>query len=315
MTRDSDARARAVHSRDMRAVRDILRALRGVEADLAEDIRRLLALMRGARPGSYAGPEAKALVRTASRMLPMAQAVRASAELDGPVTNRRLIRLLSRAYVPEMERAYRDGLRPYTRRAAEETVARESYELAKRVGVAVEVPVPDWTDGQGDDIARRTSPAKALGEEVADMAEGMAAEGRTPDEVADAVAKGTGTEAWRTRRTVRTAVTEAGTEASHVFMASVGIERYRVVCTLDEVTCPTCGAMDGREFDVSETRIGRTAPDFHPNCRCTTVAVIDRETMAELRASGLARAARDSRGGHVEVDPEMTYGEYRERYL
>ena len=49
-----------------------------------------------------------------------------------------------------------------------------------------------------------------------------------------------------------------------------GVSEVELVCTLDSVTCPKCGALDGTVIKETEMRAGVTAPPFHPRCRCTT---------------------------------------------
>lgn len=48
------------------------------------------------------------------------------------------------------------------------------------------------------------------------------------------------------------------------------IDRYRWVATLDSRTSPTCRTLDGQEFELGKG----PRPPIHPNCRSTTIAVI-----------------------------------------
>lgn len=49
------------------------------------------------------------------------------------------------------------------------------------------------------------------------------------------------------------------------------VKRYRFVATLDTVTSRVCRTLDNQEFEFGEGPI----PPVHPNCRSTTIAVLD----------------------------------------
>ena len=55
----------------------------------------------------------------------------------------------------------------------------------------------------------------------------------------------------------------------------LGIEKYQYYTQADEITCETCGPMNGLIFPISAYEIGVTAPPIHPNCRCYTVPLMD----------------------------------------
>ena len=58
---------------------------------------------------------------------------------------------------------------------------------------------------------------------------------------------------------------------------TAGITKYRWLCNEDERTCPECSAMDGKVFDIDSGIL----PILHPNCRCSTIAVIDINEVSE----------------------------------
>jgi len=73
----------------------------------------------------------------------------------------------------------------------------------------------------------------------------------------------------------------ARTELMHVQNQSAldkykeaGIEEYEILVADDERTCDECMEMDGKIFKMSEQEPGINYPPFHPNCRCTVLAVI-----------------------------------------
>ena len=89
---------------------------------------------------------------------------------------------------------------------------------------------------------------------------------------------------------------------------SLGVEKYKVLATLDKGTCSVCGDMDGKVFDLSESKAGVTAPPFCERCRCTAVPyfVGDEELVGE-------RIARDpATGKNYYVDRHMVYNTWKE---
>lgn len=82
---------------------------------------------------------------------------------------------------------------------------------------------------------------------------------------------------YRSKREARTKLTEAANEAHMEAYREHGVKMYRFVATYDERTCPICGSLDGKKFPISEAMAGKNYPPMHPNCRCTTVAVMSKE--------------------------------------
>ena len=90
----------------------------------------------------------------------------------------------------------------------------------------------------------------------------------------------------------------------------LGVKKYQILGTLDNNTCVDCGSLDEKVFDIRDFEVGATAPPFHPNCRCTTVPYFNDEfTEAEKRF------ARDEEGGGVYVDADMTYEDWKKRFV
>lgn len=77
-----------------------------------------------------------------------------------------------------------------------------------------------------------------------------------------------------------------------------GVEKYRIVATLDTRTSLICQEEDGKEYIVGR---GPTPP-FHPNCRTSIIAVISDDYL-----EGATRASKD---GYVDAD--ITYYEWLE---
>ena len=90
-----------------------------------------------------------------------------------------------------------------------------------------------------------------------------------------------------------------------------GVEKYEILSALDDKTCEICGELDGKIFLVENAVIGLNFPPFHAGCRCTTVPHYD-----DTPTEGLTRVARDPETGKtIEVPGDMTYKEYKEKYL
>ena len=80
------------------------------------------------------------------------------------------------------------------------------------------------------------------------------------------------------------------------------VKAYRWVSTLDIRTSSKCRHLDGEEFKIGEGPL----PPIHPNCRSTTVAVLD-STYEEFR-TGLTRASASG-----PVPQKLTYYEWLKR--
>lgn len=94
-------------------------------------------------------------------------------------------------------------------------------------------------------------------------------------------------------------------DAQKQLYSDLGVESVELVCTLDSVTCPKCGALDGTVIKETEMRAGVTAPPFHPRCRCTTAPYYEDIVTVEKRA------AREDLGSTYYVDSDVTYDEWK----
>lgn len=108
---------------------------------------------------------------------------------------------------------------------------------------------------------------------------------------------------------VRTESAHIRDEATFDSYKKMGVERYRILATLDTRTSAICQSMDGKEFACSDKSVGETYPPFHPNCRTTTVPVVEDFSFSDTRA------AKDKEGRAIEVPKDMTYPEWYETYI
>lgn len=79
----------------------------------------------------------------------------------------------------------------------------------------------------------------------------------------------------RTRALVYTESSALSAQSKLEAYKELGVTKYKIVAVLDYKTSPTCTMMNEKVFDISEYRIGETAPPFHVNCRTTTSPVLD----------------------------------------
>ncbi|MDD2647772.1 MAG: minor capsid protein [Eubacteriales bacterium] len=108
-------------------------------------------------------------------------------------------------------------------------------------------------------------------------------------------------------RLVRTESSYIANCAEMRMYKDAGIERYRYLATLEKRTCERCGALDGKEFAVTDEKVGKNAPPLHPHCRCTTIAVLDDDSLKSLE-----RSAKEPRtGSDIKVRGDMTFEEWK----
>ncbi|MBQ6018906.1 MAG: minor capsid protein [Clostridia bacterium] len=131
--------------------------------------------------------------------------------------------------------------------------------------------------------------------------------GEDPQKAINAIAKDMDVSKRRAGTLVMTESAAIATAAQRDCYKDLDVEEFEYVCTLDEVTCPVCGAMDGKHFPMSKYEIGVNVPPMHPNCRCATAPYFD-----DMDDWGAERAARDENGKTVSVPAEMTYEQWKQ---
>lgn len=76
-------------------------------------------------------------------------------------------------------------------------------------------------------------------------------------------------------RIIRTETAFAKEQAMSDIYKKYGVEKYVIYTAKDERTCRRCADRHGEEHLESERTLGVNAPPFHPNCRCTTLVVLE----------------------------------------
>lgn len=84
----------------------------------------------------------------------------------------------------------------------------------------------------------------------------------------------------------------------------LGVEKYRIIATLDNRTSDICQHKDHKVFKISEAKQGVNFPPFHPLCRTTTAAYFGEEFKPETRI------ARDPKTGKSYEVPNMSYEQW-----
>ena len=90
--------------------------------------------------------------------------------------------------------------------------------------------------------------------------------------------------------------------------AEFGIDKYKYLATLDSRTSPMCAELDGEVFNVADAVPGENYPPLHAWCRSTTIAYFGDEDTG-------TRIARDKDGKTYKVSSDMTYDEWKEKYV
>ena len=111
---------------------------------------------------------------------------------------------------------------------------------------------------------------------------------------------------YASARLIRTESNAMRTETEAQVSMDLGLEKYRILATLDMKTSEVCQKMDLKVFLYKDLKIGETAPPFHPNCRTITQDHFD-----DVDYSKLERIARDPKTGETMYVPgDMTYEEW-----
>ena len=138
----------------------------------------------------------------------------------------------------------------------------------------------------------------------------MMIQGTAPQNLAKDFAKKMQAKKFDAYRLLHTESSFVMSESTHAGYKEDGVEKYQILATLDSKTCGICGRLDGKIYPVSEAVAGKNKPPFHPFCRCTDVPYYP-----DTPTEGMKRAARDKDGNGIEVPTDMTYEEWKKKYL
>lgn len=134
--------------------------------------------------------------------------------------------------------------------------------------------------------------------------------GQDPQKAIDAIAKKMNTSKYNAGRLVMTEEAYFSSAAQQDCFNDLDVEQYEIVATLDSHTSEICQEMDGKVFPMKDFEPGVTAPPFHVYCRSTTIPHFD----DDFGQPG-ERAARGEDGKTYYVPADMTYQEWKEKYV
>ena len=124
--------------------------------------------------------------------------------------------------------------------------------------------------------------------------------------VADKIASAMNTRQGVAMTLVRTEMNNVANQAALQAYTQAGIKEYQLLATLDFKTSEICISMDGRIFKISKAERGVNFPPFHPNCRTTTVPVVDGQSYAQ-------RIAKEE--NYYIVDKNISYKQWLKEYV
>lgn len=133
--------------------------------------------------------------------------------------------------------------------------------------------------------------------------------GKGPDEIIKTISEKFKTDRKKAGRLVMTESAAFASAAQKDAFNDLDVEHFEIVATLDRRTSEICQDLDGKIFDMKDYAVGVTAPPFHVWCRTTTVPFFDDEFNIGKRA------ARDADGKTVYVPSNMTYREWKEKFV
>lgn len=133
--------------------------------------------------------------------------------------------------------------------------------------------------------------------------------GKDPDELIQKIAEDFKTSKNKAGRLVMTESAFFSSSAKKDCFNDLGVKEYILVATLDSKTSEICQDLDGKVFKMSEFEVGKTAPPFHCWCRTTYAPYFkDEYEFGE-------RAARDTNGNTYYIPRNITYKEWKEKYI
>ena len=135
--------------------------------------------------------------------------------------------------------------------------------------------------------------------------------GRTDRDTARVVQEKMQSGSMQARRLIRTESNYIYTQMDMRGYEEAGIEEYLYLAILDLRTSKICQKLNGQIFKVKDQKPGKNCPPMHPWCRSTTIGVISRELLKDMK-----RRARNPVTGEVtEIPMTMGYQEWYEKYV
>ena len=99
-------------------------------------------------------------------------------------------------------------------------------------------------------------------------------------------------------------------QANKITYEDLKIEKYQFLATPSERTCDVCGNLDLKIFNVKDMISGKNCSPMHPSCRCTSLLYYEDED-----DENSTRFARDKNGKRIEIPSNMTFNEWKKKYI
>lgn len=182
---------------------------------------------------------------------------------------------------------------------------REIYDLKKRTGMDFSYSYVDEkelnrilsADWSGQNYSKRIwGNTQGLARELKEQMALAYLTGKAESDIARELTKKYATAAANARRLVRTESAYMSGQAQAAADRGAGIDKYRILATLDLRTSDKCREMDGKVFAYDDMEVGVNYPPFHPYCRTTVLSVLDDEDLSALK-----RRSRDPVTGEVKM--------------
>lgn len=195
---------------------------------------------------------------------------------------------------------------------------REIYDLKKRTGMDFSYSYVDEkelnrilsADWSGQNYSKRIwGNTQGLARELKEQMALAYLTGKAESDIACELTKKYATAAANARRLVRTESAYMSGQAQAAADRDAGIDKYRILATLDLRTSDKCREMDGKVFAYDDMEVGVNYPPFHPYCRTTVLSVLDDEDLSALK-----RRSRDPVTGEVKTfKGDVTYRQWYEK--
>ena len=201
----------------------------------------------------------------------------------------------------------------------EDTYYRSIFEIQKGYGVGASFSRLDtklidkvlsqpWAQDGSDFSSRVWSNKEELVRKLKTDFSQSLIRGESRDKIISRLSKDLEQDRKKTARLVHTETAALQNKAALDAYKELGVDKVRILGTLDSVTCSLCGSMDGMILPRTQLEQGVTEPPFHPNCRCTTVPYDE-----DWDYKG-QRIAKDKDGKYYYVPETMTYEEWKREF-
>ena len=214
-----------------------------------------------------------------------------------------------------------DGLDNLTRQIYEDGYYQTIFELQKGTGVTSSFAILDadkikkilskpWAS-DGLDFSRRV-----WGQHRAELVQKLNTDfvqalirGDDSQKLINKISSNFNVSKYKAGRLVMTESAFFATESQKDAFKELGVKYFSVSATFDRDTCSDCGYREGEKIPMNLYEVGVTAPPFHPNCRCD---IVPEDTDGDIKSY---RAARDKNGNYVEVPNEMSYAQWKKKFV